>query len=224
MCFSEEASFIACGVLACASLAISRIPKEKDSLPLSLIPAVFAAHQFIEGFIWLNQDKVNLDALKSTTVLLYVMIAFVFWPIFIPYASYRLETERKQRILILICQAVGLGVGLTYFLSMLQSPVDVSVNACSLSYPIQTPVDLIAPYLLAVSIPFLVSSRRGLALFGIAVLCSCAAAFYLASQPSFPSVWCFFAAFLSGSLYLYFRFEARIAERQPVTRALVPNR
>ncbi|HSQ17023.1 MAG TPA: DUF6629 family protein [Anaerolineales bacterium] len=215
MCYSAEASFVASGVLAGTSIAISRLPKEKTSLLLSAVPAIFAVHQFIEGSIWLNQGKIEVGISQAVAVFAYALIAYVFWPVFIPLAAYFMEVEKRRRIWMLICQAVGLGTGLAYLLSIIRSPVQVSVNVCSLSYNINAPDYLLATYLLAVAVPFLVSSRRGLVRFGLLILISFAAAFYLASNPSFPSVWCFFAAMMSFSLYFFFRASVPEAERQP---------
>ena len=219
MCFSAEASFAASGVLAVSSIAISRIPKEKASIPLSLFPAVFATHQFIEGIVWLNHDGVLPEALKTGAVYAYALIAFVLWPIFVPFSACLLETGRRRRIIILICQAIGLWVGSALLLSFVRDPVQVSVDCCSLSYHVNAPDLLIAPYLIAVSIPFLASSRKGLALFGMAITVSCAAAAVAASATTFPSVWCFFAAVLSAGLYLYFRTAARTTSHQLSTSA-----
>jgi hypothetical protein len=211
MCFSAEASFAASGVLAASSVAISQIPKDRASIPLSLFPAVFATHQFIEGILWLTQDGVLPDTYQSVAVHAYALIAFVLWPILVPFAAYLIETERRRRILILICQAVGLGVGLTLLLSFFRHPLQVSVDCCSLSYRVDAPDLLIAPYLIAVAIPFLASSRRSLVLFGAGITLSCAVAAVSASAATFPSVWCFFAAILSAGLYLYFRTASRRA-------------
>ena len=209
MCFSAEASFAASGVLAASSVAIARIPKEKASVPLSLFPVVFAAHQFIEGVIWLNQDGVLPDVYKPVTVYAYALIAFVLWPILVPFSACLIETGRKRRILILICQAIGLGVGLALLFSLARTPLEVTADCCSLSYRADAPHLLIVPYLIAVSIPFLASSRKGLVLFGTAITASCVAAAILTSAATFPSVWCFFAALLSTGLYLYFRTAAK---------------
>lgn len=209
MCFSAEASFAASGVLAASSVAISQIPKDKASIPLSLFPAIFATHQFIEGILWLNQDGVLPDTYKSVAVHAYALIAFVLWPIFVPFAAYLLEAERRRRIILLICQGVGLWVGLTLLLSFVRHPLQVSVDCCSLSYRVDAPDLLIAPYLVAVAIPFLASSRRSLVLFGVGITLSCAVAAVSASAATFPSVWCFFAAILSAGLYLHFRTASR---------------
>jgi hypothetical protein len=213
MCFSAEASFIASGVLAGTGIAISRLPKEKASVPLSLIPAIFATHQLIEGFIWLEHDQPEPDVIANAVVFAYVLIAYALWPIFIPYVAARVETDPRRRQWMHYCQVIGLGVGLAYLVSILRGPVAVSVDACSLSYSVNAPGWFFLPYLAAVSMPFLVSSRRGLVYFGLTIVTSCAAAFYIASMPSFPSVWCFFAAFMSATLYAYFRAEARHGEQ-----------
>lgn len=214
MCFSAEASFAASGALAASSIAIAQTPKEKASIPLSLFPAVFATHQFIEGIVWLNHDGVLPDAFRSGAVYAYALVAFVLWPILVPFSAYLLETERRRRIIILICQAIGLWIGVTLLVSFVRDPVQVSVDCCSLSYQVNAPDLLIAPYLVAVSIPFLASSRKGLVLFGVAITVSCAAAAIAASATTFPSVWCFFAAILSGGLYVYFRATARATAEQ----------
>jgi hypothetical protein len=205
MCFSAEASFAASSVLAASSVAVWQIPKDRASIPLSLFPAIFATHQFIEGILWLNHDGVLPDTYKSVAVYAYALIAFVLWPIFVPFAACLMEAERRRRIIVLICQAIGLWVGFTLLFSFVREPVQVSVDCCSLSYEVNAPDLLIAPYLIAVSIPFLASSRRSLVLFGVGVTLSCGVAAALASAAAFPSVWCFFAAILSAGLYLHFR-------------------
>lgn len=209
MCFSAEASFIASGVLAGTSVAISRLPKPRSNLPVAIIPAVFATHQFVEGLIWLKQDEPENEPFIRAAIITYVLIAYVFWPVFIPFAMHQLESERWRRNWILACQAAGLVAGLAYLSAMIRNPVSVSVYSCNLSYSITAPRGLFFPYLVAVALPFIISSHKGLVLFGIAVLASCASALYLESLPSFPSVWCFFAASLSAGLYFFFRAEAR---------------
>jgi hypothetical protein len=219
MCFSAEASFAASGVLAASSIPISRIPKEKASVPLSLFPAIFATHQFIEGILWLNHDGVLPDAYKSGALYAYVFIAFVLWPIFVPFSAYLIETDRRRRFIILLCQATGLWVGLTLLLSFFRDPVEVSADCCSLSYHVNAPYLLIVPYLAALAIPFLVSGRKSLVLFGVGITISCAVAAISSAATNFPSVWCFFAAILSAGLYLHFRAAARTADHQLSTSA-----
>jgi hypothetical protein len=214
MCFSAEASFAASGVLAASSVAIARTPKERASIPLALFPAIFATHQFIEGVIWLNQEGILPDAHKPAAVYAYALIAYVLWPILVPFSAYLIETKRRRRRLILVCQAIGLGVGLALLLSFFRTPPSVVANCCSLSYRVDAPEPLIIPYLVAVCVPFLASSRRNLVLFGLCIAVSFVAAAVATSVETLPSVWCFFAALLSGGLYLYFRTAAQTSRQQ----------
>ena len=210
MCYSAEVSFFAGGVLAAASISIARIPKERDSLPLAAIPAVFAAHQFTEGFIWLSQGNLETGNLHLAALTLYVLIAYIFWPIFIPYAVWRLEAVKWRQAMMIACQVIGIAVGLNFLFGMLQTPVGASVCTGHIAYQVASPWHIEPAYLLAVIMPFLASSRRGLVFFGLAVAVSCGAGLYLISLPAFPSVWCFFAALLSGGLFAYFRVEQKV--------------
>ena len=216
MCYSAEASFAASGVLAASSIAISRLPKEKACIPLSLFPAIFAAHQFSEGIVWLNQDGILPDAYKSGAVYAYILIAFVLWPIFVPFSVYLMESKRRRRIIILICQALGLWVGFTLLFRIIRDPIEVSADCCGLSYQVNALDIFLGPYLVAVSLPFLASSRKNLVLFGAAITVSCITAALVSSATSLPSVWCFFAAILSSGLYLHFRIEAEQPLISPV--------
>jgi len=210
MCFSAAASFTASGLLAASSVAISRVPKEGASRPLALFPAVFAVHQLAEGVIWLNNDGVVPDGYRSAALYVYALVAFCLWPVLVPFSAYLIEAGKARRRIVLACQVVGSGVGLSYLASILRGPVGVSANCCGLTYEVHAPWLLGAPYLLAVSVPFLASSRRSLVFFGAGVALSAAAAALAASSRTFPSVWCFFAALLSGGLYLHFRAEAPV--------------
>lgn len=209
MCYSAEASFIASGALAGCSVAIRRLPKDKSSVPLALVPAIFAVHQFVEGMIWLSQDEILTEETIKPAVLVYVLIAYVLWPAYVPLSALLLEPGRRRRAVILVCQGVGLFAATAFLVSIVSYPVGTTVDCCHIAYQVQAPPWLFAPYLLAVSVPFLVTSQRSLVLFGAGITLSCAAAAYLASAQGFPSVWCFFAALLSSGLYLHFRHAAQ---------------
>jgi hypothetical protein len=219
MCYSAEASFAASGVLAASSVVISRLPKEKASIPLSLVPAIFATHQFSEGLVWLNQDGILPDTYKSGAVYTFVIIAYIFWPIFVPFSAYLIESDRRRRMIILTCQVLGLWVGFTLLRTIISDPLTVSADCCSLSYSVFVSGATAGVYLAAVSLPYLISSRRTLVFFGGGIAISCIAAGLVTSIPSVPSVWCFFAALLSAGLYLHFRIEARLPAHQ-VSRSI----
>ena len=166
-------------------------------------------HQFLEGILWLNHDGVLSGEYKVVAVYAFAFIAFVLWPVCVPFSVRLLESGRLRRNIILLCQAIGLYVGLPVLISIIQNPVEATVAGRSFAYNIDTPDMFLAPYFVAVTVPFLVSSNRRLVLFGIILSLSCIGAAHMASSTTFPSVWCFYAAILSLIVYLYFRFPAR---------------
>lgn len=218
MCFSAEASFAASGALAVSGIAIARIPKEKSEIPLSLFPVFFAIHQFIEGILWLNHKDVLSDEYKTVAVYGFILIAFVLWPIYVPFAAQMIERSKTRKIIIFLCQLIGLWVGLTYLVNIMHNSVDATVVGHSFSYKTGTPYNYLAPYFVAVSVPFLISSNRKLAIFGTALTLSCTAALLVASSTTFPSVWCFYAAILSIALYFFFRQSAKARIEQQLVR------
>jgi len=208
MCFSATSSFVASGVLVASSVAIARIPKPKSAIPLSMFPAIFATHQFIEGLLWLNHRGYLADNYRSVGVYAFVLIAFVLWPIFVPFSVYVLESGRIRRVIILLCQFTGMYAGLTNLVIIIRGPVNASVVGQSFVYAINTSDIIFALYLISVFIPFLVSSNKRIVILGVALAASSVIAGFIASTGAFPSVWCFSAAILSLFLYLFFRYPA----------------
>ena len=211
MCFSAEASFAASAVLAASSIAIARIPKARSEMPLSLFPAVFSVHQFIEGILWLNHDGVLSGGYNTIAVYGFAFIAFVLWPLYVPLSAYMPEIGKIRRRIMLLCLLLGIYVSITLLICIVRNPVEVSVVGHSFSYRmLDIPDNFLIPYFISVSIPFLVSSSRNLMVFGAALVLSSAVASFVASSTTYPSVWCFHAAILSLGLYFCFRHKARV--------------
>jgi len=212
MCFSAPASLAASGVLGVSGIGILRMPKKKSEIPLSLFPIIFAMHQLIEGILWLSITGVISGTYKTGAIYAYAFIAFVFWPIFVPFSMYLIEPGRLRRKIIILCQIIGLYIGISFLIGILRGTVDAIVVSHSISYQISpAPPMSLAPYLIAVAIPFLVASNKRLIVLGIALLIACGTAAYMACSNTFPSLWCFYSAILSLIIYLYFRYQAKAA-------------
>jgi len=191
------------------------MPKKKSEIPLSLFPIIFAIHQLTEGILWLSITGVISDTYKTGAIYAYAFIAFVFWPIFVPFSMYMIETGRMRRKIILLCQLVGLYIGFAFLIGILRGTVDATVVSHSISYQISSsPHMSLAPYLIAVSVPFLIASNKRLIVLGVALLIACGTAAYMACSNTFPSLWCFYAAILSLIVYLYFRYQAKAAAKK----------
>jgi hypothetical protein len=209
MCYSATASFVTSGALAAGAVAIARTPKPKRAVPLSLFPAFFAVLQFAEGILWLYHRGFVADSWKPPAVYAFLLIAYVLWPVYVPFSAYLLAPGRRRRLIILLCQAAGLVVGLANLVIIIRGPVDAWVVGHSFHYLINMPGGFGAPYVIAVTVPFLVAGNRRLVLFGLALAVLYGIAAVVAASATFPSVWCFYAAILSVFLYLLFRYEAK---------------
>ena len=63
MCFSATANFVGSGVLGTIGVVTLKKVKHRRELLFAALPALFALHQFMEGFVWLG-----LDGTLSATV------------------------------------------------------------------------------------------------------------------------------------------------------------
>ena len=213
MCYSAPASLAASGVLAVSGIAILRMPKKKSEIPLSLFPIIFSVHQLTEGLLWLNHTGDVPDTYKLGLIYIFTFIAFVFWPIYVPFSAYCTETGRMRRKIIIFCQFVGIYIGITFLVGIIRNTPDATFLEHSISYGVHGPPKSLAPYMIAVTIPFLFASDKRLLLLGVALLIACGTAAYTACSGTLPSVWCFYASILSLIIYLRLRYQAKAASK-----------
>ncbi|MFA5997629.1 MAG: DUF6629 family protein [Candidatus Paceibacterota bacterium] len=206
MCFSATASFTAGAVLTATGVVTIKKAKEKSELPFATIPLLFGVQQFVEGGVWLS-FKYGLPILNKLGTYAFMLFAYVFWPVFIPYAVGRLETDIHRKKIILGFQYLGVVVAL-YLLSFILSKPMTShiVNQC-IGYstiPFNIGVPVVGAYILATCGSALFSTHKIINLLGILGVLSFAGMYYFYTQ-TFVSVWCFFAAILSVIIYFYFQ-------------------
>ena len=203
MCFSATASFTA-GVLLLGigtlTLKSARLPRE---LPFAAIPLLFAIQQLSEGVIWLT-FRYEAPLLNTVMTQLYSFFSHVLWPVYVLIAVLLIEPpgRRRQALLVFVAAGVAVGAYLLYF--MVVFPI--------VSRPIGQHIEYVSPhffaavvmtlYLLSTTVSPMLSTHRMVNVFGVLALLSFAAAyFYYATW--FISVWCFFAAILSVTVFFH---------------------
>lgn len=205
MCFSATASFTAGAVLLGIGAATMRQVSRPAEVPYAMIPALFGIQQLVEGGLWLTlPDKAPHLSVVLTHA--YSFFSHVFWPIFVPIAVLMIEPDRQRRRIMAVIAAAGAAAGLylLYFWGM--DPTTSKVVGGHMLYV--SPHFFIGPilalYILGTCAASLVSSHVTVKWFGVAAAASLAAA-YAFYAFWFISVWCFFAAVLSVTVFLYFR-------------------
>ncbi|PQA87874.1 DUF6629 family protein [Hyphococcus luteus] len=209
MCFSATASFTAAAVLGAVGAAtLAQKPKPRD-MAFAAIPLIFAAHQTIEGAIWLHLNQG--DAVPNALVVAFLLIAQVLWPVYIPASVIAMEKDRKRPGLWVLL-AAGVLVSGTLAYILIFHHYTVSAVADGLRYATDHEFErrLLALYLLATVAPLFLSRHFYVVMFGAATLLG-AVVTVLAYFYAAASVWCFFSAVASVIVFLHVRRSNRAA-------------
>jgi hypothetical protein len=215
MCFSASASFVTAGLTgAIGVLSLTRV-RELRGVPLASVPLFFALQQSGEGLLWLNLSSAPDGTTAADLTFWFLLFAEVFWPVYAPLTIWLIEPSPGRRRIMLPCVLIGVGVS-GYLLWWLQTR---SHSATILHDHIvyvtegRHPVLLNIGYLVATSLPPLLSSWRTLLALGVIVLTGSVVAEALYQQ-AFVSVWCFFAAAASVVILWHFA-RLRTARTRP---------
>ena len=202
MCFSATASFVAGGVLSAAGVVTMAKVKKSKGLLLAIIPFLFGVQQLIDGVVWVS---FGIGTVHTIAVYAYALFAFVWWPIFVPLALLRIESRRARKEVLEALAVVGLAVGLYFAYFIAAGTVTAQIVNNCVAYSTLHPYGFVALafYLLVTVGAFFVSSKQILNIFGVVLLGAFAVTGWFYAE-TFSSVWCFFAAILSGIIYWYF--------------------
>ena len=199
MCFSAPASFIAGSALLATGVTTRNNAKRKDQLLFASMPLLFGIQQIFDGIAWTSAAS---PALHTIAAYGFAFFAYVLWPVYVPLAVVRMEKNRDRRALLRIFLILGGVASVSAFANMLSGPVIAEqVNRCIVyTLPHPYPWFMLVLYLFATCGSLMSSSDRFVRTFGLAVLISSGVAALFYTQ-LFASVWCFFAAVLSGAIY-----------------------
>ena len=213
MCFSATASFTAGAALVAVGTVTVHRSQGREELPIALVPLLFGVQQISEGVLWLTMTR-DLPGLQVLATNVFSFFSHAFWPIFVPFAILLVETSRRRRRALKVFVGLGLVVGLYLLFFLFREPITASVEGRSIVY--ESPHfylgAVLVLYLLATCASGLFSSHRCINVFGVLAFVLAVAA-YLVSVRTFVSVWCFFAAVLSGLILIHFSGAMR-ASRQ----------
>jgi hypothetical protein len=205
MCFSSTASFTAAGLLLPIGLATLWRVQKTNQIAFAAIPLLFSFHQWLEGMLWLS----FADAGRVPHFILvqaYSLFSQVIWPIYIPVAVLLLEPVRWRRKLLFAIAIAGAAVSVFLLYYMLNRPVRAVIDSQRIRYifPHFHVFTASGFYLLGVCVAPLVSSHAYVRMFGAFITVSLAVTVIFYNH-WFISVWCFFSAVLSATVFLHFK-------------------
>jgi hypothetical protein len=208
MCFSAHADVVggivvgAIGVDSCRHLR-----GRNDHLLLAALPLLLGVHQLDEAFVWWSVEGRVPHDVGRVALWIYLLIAFVVLPIFVPFAVLALEPAGQLRRRMAPLLALGIGVSAVLFVAMLRGPIGVTHHPYHLAYSLQmNHVGLvIALYVGVVCGALLFSGYRHVEIFGLANLVAVAILAWLTID-GFASLWCAYAALSAGAIALHMRY------------------
>ena len=207
MCFCAEASFgVAIALLPTGGYCMEAAwRKDRRYLFLAVIPILFGLQQLFEGVVWVELPRQNLEMVQAAS-LMYLFFGIAVWPVWVPFAVAAVEGPGWKRRALVALGLLGSLFGIIYYFPLLGGGMPAtSVVGHSIRYDFSAvPATDMVPqwvwpvlYLGSVAGPLMVSRDRRLRVLGVAVILSA----FLTSvvyYSVFASVWCFFAAALSG--------------------------
>jgi hypothetical protein len=200
MCFSAEASFAAALALGVIGGMTLKNHLTNSHFFLAAIPLLFAIQQLSEGFVWLHlSQNIGSEAMFLNAQRIFLSFAFLIWPIWTPLSFALIEPVPWRKFLLYLNLVSGFALFLLYLSYSVNQNPSVQVVHHSLQY-FGRSSSREMNYLLIVILPCFLSSLRGAWIFGLFVIVAYFSAIYF-YETTFISVWCFFAAIVSLSVY-----------------------
>lgn len=205
MCFSAAANFVGSGFLGALGVATLAHVRHRRELMFASLPALFAVHQFIEGFVWLGLDGDLSAELTHKMAAAFVLYAQGLLPFVIPLSVLLFEPNQKSRRRMLPFLAVGTGTALYMLWALVAYPLHVFVRNNSVVYINDGTNNTVLAVLYVISTcgSLFFSKVRDMVVFGAANL-TILLIVLAVKRYAFTSLWCAYAAAASVIILAYF--------------------
>lgn len=208
MCFSATADVVGGVVVTAIGVDACRHLKGRDDhLLLATLPLLLGAHQLDEAFVWWGAQGHVPHVVGRAALWLYLLIAFVVLPIFVPLAVVALEPTTRRRCRLIPFIALGTVVSAVLLIALLHAPISATEKPYHLAYNLTISHGglVVGLYVVAVCGALLFSGYHHVEIFGVANLIAIACLAWL-TLDGFASLWCGYAALSAGAIALHMRY------------------
>jgi len=179
--------------------------KHRRELLFASLPALFAIHQFIEGFVWLGLDGILSPAVAHDMGAAFMLYAQGLLPFLLPLSVLLFEPDGKSRNRMLPFVVLGGATTLYILWALTAFPTQVYIRENSIVYINQatnnTAVAIL--YVIATCGSLFFSKVKGMVMFGAANLIILLVVMEV-KRYAFTSLWCAYAAVASVIILAYF--------------------
>jgi len=186
--------------------ACRHLKGRSENLAIATLPLLLGLHQIDETFVWWGlQGHVSREVGQVATWI-YLVFALVALPVVVPALLAVFEPSPRRRWRYAPFIALGTFVSGVILEAMLVGHPAARLGAYHLVYSIglRHGILFIGLYIVATCGPLLTSGHRVLMWFGLANLAAVVLLALLCAS-GFTSLWCFYAALLSGAIALHLR-------------------
>jgi len=205
MCFSATANFVGSAVLGTVGVVTLTKVKHRRELLFASLPALFAFHQFIEGFVWLGLDGTLSPATTYRMGEAFVLYAQGLLPFLMPLSVQMFEPNTPSRRRMIPFTILGGATTLYMLWALAAFPLQVFVQRNSIVY-INAGTNytwLAVLYIICTCGSLFFSKEPPMVMFGVANLIALLATMAI-KRYAFTSVWCAYAAVASVIILAYF--------------------
>ncbi len=223
MCFSAEASFVGSAVITTIGVVTLTKVKKPRQIPFASIPFIFGIQQCAEGVLWVTLKSGAAERLQYASMYIFLITALIIWPTMVPLSIWLLEKGKQRRKALVGLIAAGGIVSLFYACCLILYDVYPQIQNFHIAYVDEFPSVLVkiafVIYLVVTTAPLFVSSVKRMWLFGVLIAVSCLISGILFAE-YLVSVWCFFAALISITIYWILRKIQSEASQLPKAPAI----
>ncbi len=207
MCFSPVGDLVGGAVVVAIGVEACRHVKGRsENLAIATLPLLLGLHQIDETFVWWGLQGHVSQSVGHVAMWIYLVVALVLLPFLVPLLLAIFEPSPHRRWRYGPFLLLGLYVSAVILEAMIAGHPTARLGAYHVAYSIglQHGVLIIGLYIVATCGSLLVSGNRSLVWFGaFNIVAVIVLAFLCAS--GFTSLWCFYAAIVSGAIALHLR-------------------
>jgi hypothetical protein len=208
VCFSAQADLVGGLLIGAIGIDVIRhVDKRSEYRALAPLPILLAGHQMVEALVWWGLHGRFSADVRQVSTWIYLLIAFVILPIYLPAAIFLLEPPGRRRRIIAAFIALGTVVSSVLFAAMLRGPVTASLGHFHIAYStgLRAGGLVVVAYVTATCGSLIFSGYRTVATFGWINLIA-VAFLSRATLNGLASLWCAWAAITSGLFAVQFRY------------------
>ena len=212
MCLSPEVDLVAGIIISAVAVDAIRHNRHNRTLPIALLPGIFALHSFASAFVWWSFQGSVPNSIGVAAANFYIFIAFVLLPIYVPVITYLVEPHSWRRHVLQGFSVIGIIAGLDYMYYVIQGQGTVQECTAYLDFHVTGPSWIMSAFYGAATCgAMLFSGYRPLFIWG---MLNCVAIVVLNERLSqaLPSLWCLWAA--CTSIFVSWFLRDLIKQRQ----------